>query len=119
MQIKGVLSGAILAEAPFALTNLAVKTNPTAARPNKKISFSFAGFTPGQPIHGHYLHRRRVVLTHKFGQAQGACGLLRLRSRIYPGKSRYSSYTVQFDDSSRYAKSAAPKIDTTVSIERF
>jgi hypothetical protein len=63
--------------------------------------------------------RTSFVPPHKFVQAQGACGLLHSRSRICLGRSRNASYAVQFDDSSRYSKSAAPKIDTTVSIERF
>lgn len=119
LQIKGVLSGAILAEAPFELTNLAVETKPSFARPSKKVSFSFAGFAAGKPIYGHYLHKGRVALTHDFGVAQGACGTLKSKSRIFPGHARYSSYAVQFDNSSGYSKSSAPKVDTSVTIERF
>jgi hypothetical protein len=116
MQIKGVLSNAILAEAPFELTNLAVKTNPAAAKPNKKVVYSFAGFTPGKPIYGHYVHRGRVALTYRFGTAQGACGLLKAKAKIYPGKSRYTSYAVQFDDSKKYSKASAPKFQTSVTV---
>jgi hypothetical protein len=119
MQIKGVLSGVILAQAPFELTNLAVETKPSFARPRKKVSFSFAGFAAGKPIYGHFLHKGRVVLTHDFGVAAGACGVLESKSRIFPGHARYSSYVVQFDDSRAYSKSTTQKVETNLSIERF
>lgn len=119
MQIKGVLSGVILAQVPFELTNLAVETKPAFARPNKKVLFSFAGFAAGKPIYGHFMHKGRVVLTHDFGVAEGACGVLNSKSRIFPGRARYSSYTVQFDDSRAYSKSTTQKVETNVSIERF
>jgi hypothetical protein len=119
MQIKGVLSGVILAQVPFELTNLAVETKPAFARPNKKVLFSFAGFAAGKPIYGHFLHKGRVALTHDFGVAEGACGVLNSKSRIFPGRARYSSYTVQFDNSRAYSKSTTQKIETNVSIERF
>jgi hypothetical protein len=119
MQIKGVLSNAILAEAPFELSNLTVKADPPAARPGQKVTLSFSGFTPGRPIYGHYLHKGKVALTHRFGTARGACGVLRAKSKIYPGRSRYSTYIVQIDDSKKYSKSAAPKFSTTVTIQRL
>lgn len=119
IQIKGVLSDLIVAEAPFELTNLAVKANPPAARPGKKVTFSFSGFTSGKAIYAHYLHKGKVALTHKFGFAQGACGVLTARSKIYPGRSRYSNYSVQIDDLQKYSKSATPRFDTTVEVERF
>lgn len=119
MQIKGVLSGAILAEAPFDLTNLGVAMHPAAARPNAKVTFEFAGFTPGRPIFGHYLHRGHVALTHRFGRAGGPCGTLKTRARFFPGRSRFSSYRVQFDDSKRFRGNAAPKVATGLTIIRF
>jgi hypothetical protein len=119
MQIKGVLSGAILAEAPFELTNLGVKLNPPSASPRAKVSYELAGFTPGKPIYGHYLHKGRVALTYRFGVASGPCGVLRTKARLYPGTSRFSSYQVQFDDSKRYSPRTSPKVNAGVNIIAF
>lgn len=119
MQIKGVLSNQILAEAPFQLTNLAVKLNPPSAPLKKKVTYAFAGFAPGATIYGHYLHKGKVMLTTKFGKASGACGILKTKAPIYPGKSRYSSYAVQFDNSKKYKAGSSPKIDTSLTILRF
>jgi hypothetical protein len=119
MQIKGVLSGTILAEAPFELTNLGVALHPAAASPNKKVTFEFAGFTPGRPIYGHFLHRGHVTLTHRFGTAKGPCGTLRTRAKVYPGRSRFTGYRVQYDDAKRYSPSASPKVITNLTIFRF
>src|SRR3954451_14078895 len=41
MQIKGVPSGQILAEAPFQITNLAVKTVPATASYHKVVTYIF------------------------------------------------------------------------------
>lgn len=121
LQIKGILSEAILAEAPFELANLGVKTSPSEAPPNKKVTFTFSGFTTGEPIYAHYLHGKKVVATKKFGTAQGPCGLLKAKAKINPGgkKSHYSKYKVQFDDSAKYSKAASPRVNTAVSIETF
>jgi hypothetical protein len=119
LQIKGVVSEALLKSTPFWMTNLAVTTSPTVAPANKTVSFSFSGFNPGAPVYGHYLHNGHLMLTHRFGTTEGACGLLKARSAMYPGRSRYSSYTVQFDDQKFYSTSSYPKIDTQVAIKRF
>ncbi len=118
LQIKGVLSEALLASTPFEMTNLAVTTSPAAAAATTTVSFSFSGFTPGAPVYGHYLHKGQVLLTHRFGTAEGPCGVLKAKSWVYPGKSRYSSYTVQYDDSKAYSTNTWPKIDRTVIISR-
>ncbi|HLI31843.1 MAG TPA: hypothetical protein VKU89_03765 [Solirubrobacteraceae bacterium] len=119
MQIKGVLSGAILAEAPFELTNLGVAMHPSVARPDRKVAYRFAGFTPGQPIYGHYLHHGHVALTHRFGRAEGPCGTLSARARFFPGRSSFSTYDVQFDDSKGFRAGSAPKVTTKLTIFHF
>jgi hypothetical protein len=119
MQIKGVLSEQILAEEPFQLTNLAVKLSPPAAAPKKKVTYMFSGFAAGAIVYGHYLHKGRVTATRKFGKATGACGLLKTKAPIYPGKSRYSKYAVQFDNAKKYKRNASPKIDTSLTIFHF
>lgn len=107
------------AETTFVAANRAVATNPAQTRPNKKVTYAFAGFTPGAEIYGHYLHRKKVVLTAKFGRAQGACGQLTTRAPIFPGQQRYSSYAVQFDDAKRYSPSSLPRIVSAVTFTRF
>lgn len=117
MQIKGVLSDAIVAEAPFKLTNLAVKTKPPTAPPHKKVAYHFAGFGSGKPIFGHYLRHGRVLLTHKFGQAHGACGVLKVRAGLYPGPGGAKvKYKVQFDDHRKYSPKVGRKIVTSLTI---
>ena len=49
MQVKGVLSGQILAEAPFQITNLAVATKPPTAPYGHVVKYTFAGFRPNKP----------------------------------------------------------------------
>lgn len=115
MQVKGVLSQAILAESTFQITNLAVATKPPTAPYYKKVKYSFAGFRPGAPIFGHYFRHDKLVLTYKFGKATGACGILHTKAKLFPGHGPKSAkYKVQFDDSKKANPKAAPKIVTNL-----
>ena len=99
----------------FQIANLAIATNPAEAKPTKKVTFTFSGFSAGTPIYAHYLHRGKVVASQRFGTATGVCGTLKSRARLYPGgRPRYENYTVQFDDSARYSKGAVPKLVSSI-----
>ncbi|HEX4306228.1 MAG TPA: hypothetical protein VHZ54_09340 [Solirubrobacterales bacterium] len=115
MQIKGILSGQILAEVPFQVSNLAVKTEPATAGYTKVVTYFFAGFRPHQPIFGHYFRNKRLVVTHKFGKAKGPCGILQAKAKLFPGNGpRNVKYKVQFDDSKKVNPKAQPKIVTSL-----
>jgi hypothetical protein len=115
MQIKGVLSGQILAEAPFQITNLAVKTVPATASYHKVVTYIFAGFRPHKPIFGHFFRGGKLVVTHKFGVSHGPCGALQAKSKLFPGTGpRGAKYKVQFDDSKKVDPKAKPKIVTSL-----
>lgn len=104
----------VTASASVTMANLSVATNPTHARFTKRVTWSFSGFQPGHYIYAHYL-RRHPVARARFGRAQGACGVLKVRALLYPGGHPHNkSYKVQIDDSKRYSKQAAPRIDTTL-----
>jgi hypothetical protein len=115
MQIKGILSGQILAEVPFSVTNLAVQTKPATASYHKVVTYIFAGFRPGKPIFGHFSRGGKLVVTHKFGKAKGPCGTLTTKSKLFPGNGpRDAKYKVQFDDSKKLNPKAQPKIVTSL-----
>jgi hypothetical protein len=115
MQIKGVLSGQILAEAPFQITNLAVKTVPATASYHKVVTYIFAGFRPHKSIFGHFFRHGHLVVTHEYGKAEGPCGTLHAKSKLFPGNGpRGAKYKVQFDDSKTVNPKAKAKIVTTL-----
>jgi hypothetical protein len=115
MQIKGVLSDQILAEVPFQITNLAVKTVPATASYHKVVTYVFAGFRPHKPIFGHYFRHNHLVVTHKFGKSKGPCGILHAKAKLFPGNGpRGAKYKVQFDDSKKVNPKAKPKIVTSL-----
>jgi hypothetical protein len=115
MQIKGVLSGQILAESSFSITNLAVQTKPAVAPFTKKVKYAFAGFHSNKPIFGHYFRHNHLVLTYKFGKATGPCGVLHTKAKLFPGHGpRNAKYKVQFDDSKKLNPKAHPKIVTSL-----
>ena len=110
-----MLSEQILAEAPFRITNLGVATKPPTAPYSHVVKYSFAGFRPGKPIFGHYFSHNHLVVTHKFGKATGACGLLSVKAKLFPGHGpNGAKYKVQFDDSKKVNPKAAPKIVTSL-----
>jgi hypothetical protein len=115
MQIKGILSGQILAEVPFQITNLAVKTVPPTASYHKVVTYIFAGFQPNKPIFGHFFRNKQLVVTHKYGKASGPCGILHAKSKLFPGNGpRGAKYKVQFDDSKKVNPKAQPQIVTSL-----
>jgi hypothetical protein len=115
MQIKGVLSDQILAESPFQITNLAVKTVPPTASYHKVVTYVFAGFRPHKPLFGHYFRHNHLVVTHKFGKTHGPCGTLKAKAKLFPGNGpRGAKYKVQFDNSKKVNPKAKPKIVTSL-----
>jgi hypothetical protein len=101
--------------------NLAVATKPTSVRNVRKdkVTFSFSGFTPGKRIYGYYM-RKRIVATARFAAAGGPCGTLRQRALLYPGgRPHNSQYNVAFESTSRYSKTAFPRVTGKLTILHF
>jgi len=103
----------------FLLANLAVATKPMEAKPSKKVTFTFSGFLPGTEIYAHYLHGKKVTATARFGRAVAPCGLLKTKAKLYPGKRKFQTYKVQFDDSRHYSAKTLPRWVSTLSIFTF
>jgi hypothetical protein len=79
-------------------------------------NWSFSGFAPSQPIFGHYLYHGRLVATARFGIAEGPCGVLKVRARLYPATPHHPGYRVQYDDSRTYSSSSQPRILGPISL---
>jgi hypothetical protein len=102
--------------------NLAVATSPRSVKNVRKdkVTFSFSGFTPGKHIYSYYLRGKKIVAKHKFGKTSGPCGLLKEKALLYPnGRPTHDTYTVTFENSSRYNKNVFPRVTGTLSILRF
>jgi hypothetical protein len=109
--------GTVTATTLFKVTDLAVATVPVQARPSRRVTWYFSGFTTGRYIYGHYTRSGREVARARFGRAKGDCGLLRVRARFFPGgHQRYRTYGLQFDDSGGYNKHSSPRIVTSLGI---
>lgn len=102
--------GMTTATTAFNAANLGASTNPARAKPNKKVTWSFSGFTGGLEVYAHYLHNKKVTATMKFGRAQGPCGLLKTRAVFYPGHAKYDLYTIQVDQSRKYSTKTLPRL---------
>ncbi len=92
-----------------------VQTKRAVAPFNMTVNYGFAGFRPGKPIFGHYFRHGKLVLTHRFGKANGACGLLHTKDKLFPGRGpKNAKYKVQFDDSKKLNPKATPRIVTSL-----
>jgi len=106
----------VLAQTSVTMANFSVDTRPSVAKPSRRVTWRFSGFTPGRSIYVHYLHRGKVVNRMRFGRAHGPCGTLKARDRFYPGGHPHSSrYRVVFDQVKGYTKRARPRLSNTLS----
>jgi hypothetical protein len=97
------------------ITELAWEHGSTKRQPGlraltEKTNWSFSGFEPGKMIYGHYLYNDKQVALATFGLAAAPCGTLQVRARLYPATPHHSSYSIQYDDSQPYTKTAQPRI---------
>jgi hypothetical protein len=112
-------NGVTAASTTLRVANLAFSTQPAQAKPSTPVTFHFSGFRGGQGIYGHFIHGH-VTITHKFGRATGPCGMLKAKSRLFPGgRPRFQHYKVQFDDARRYSRRSRPNIVTGINIQVF
>ncbi|HEX3975277.1 MAG TPA: hypothetical protein VHW96_03385 [Solirubrobacteraceae bacterium] len=106
---------------PVQSANLAVATKPGSVRNVRKdkVTFTFSGFAPGKHIYGYYI-RTKVVAKAKFAKAQGPCGMLKQKALLYPGgRPSKDKYKVTFESSSKFNKSAFPRVTGTLNILHF
>jgi len=119
LQAMDETDGVTTATTTVAVANLAVAWSPAEAKPKKKVTWSFSGFTPGAPVYAHYLHRNKVIATASFGHTSGPCGLLKKRAVFFPGHSKYSTYKMQIDDSHHYSAKALPRVLASLTTNLF
>lgn len=105
----------ITATVPVHVTVLGWEHGPVKRAPglrafDEKTDWSFSGFIPGRLIYGHYLYRGEPVARATFGRAAGACGVLRVRAKLFPTTAHERRYRVQYDDSRRYSTQSVPRI---------
>jgi hypothetical protein len=106
------------AAAHVRVADLSVSTKPNVVRDVRKdkVMFTFAGFVPGKHIYGYY-SRKNIVGRTKFGKATGACGTLKAKALLFPGgHPTHSQYTVTFESSSTYKKTAFPRVSGVLTI---
>ncbi len=105
-------ASSIVATTQLLAAPLSVATKPQQAPLTRKVTWYFSGFSTGKQVFGHYVHKKQVTLA-RFGRAQGPCGLLKAKARLFPGgHPHFKNYRVQIDDSLHYSKTASPRFVT-------
>ncbi|MDX6690873.1 MAG: hypothetical protein QOG15_2330 [Solirubrobacteraceae bacterium] len=109
----GVTSSTSVRVAP-----LAMRVKPSRGNPRKRVTWSFSGFPQGSTIYGHFSRGGRTF-SHRFGQAQGACGTLSTRARLLPIAShrvRYGVYRGQIDTRPTLVSGTLPRLEFSLQI---
>lgn len=90
------------------VTRLTVTVRPRQAFPRSRVRFRGTGFTARGPVFAHYVRggkaRRTVRLARR---ATGPCGDFTARRRQFPFMPSVGRWTIQIDQSRRYARRPA------------
>lgn len=92
---------------------LATRTRPSRANPRRRVKWVFSGFPQGSTIYGH-VSRGGRTFNHRFGRAQGPCGILKTRARLLPIPARsvrLGLYRIQIDNSPSLTTGALPRLE--------
>ena len=81
---------------------------PVNGKPNKVVTWQFAGFLNSAPIYAHYLYQRKEKKTVRFGAGQGPCGTLTKRAVRFPIKKpkNFGTWEVRVDSNPKWVKNS-------------
>jgi hypothetical protein len=102
--------------------NLSISVKPLSVHNVRKdkVTFRFSGFTPGKRIYGYYGYKKKIVAKATFARAGGPCGTLTQKALLYPGgRPAHDAFKVTFESTSRYDKSAIPRVTGNLSVFHF
>lgn len=93
---------------------------PVKGKPNKVVTWQFAGFLNNAPIYGHYLFERKVKRTVRFGTGQGACGTLSKRAVRFPIKKpkNFGTWEIVIDSSAAYNPGGEAMAETSFNVAK-
>lgn len=114
IRIRDVQDAALAASMRIGVVREPFDTNaPISGLPGQRATWRFAGFTPGQPIYGHFRLRGATHRNHRFGVATGPCGTLVVRARRVPvPHARPGPWQLKLDASPRYRADTPGRVIT-------
>jgi hypothetical protein len=102
----------VAAVVSYRVANFAFETAKSSGSPKTKRRWSFSGFSPGDPIYGHFRYKNRTRGTIRFGTAKGPCGELTARAPGIgvTGHVAAGNWVVQVDQRKRYSRTTKPAL---------
>ncbi len=95
---------------------LAFSVTPRSGQPSVPKTYKFSGFTPDQPIYGHFRFNGKLRASVKLGRASNPCGLLTVR-RAFPVRNPNTGiWKVQYSQSKTFKAQSVPRLDAEVTI---
>ena len=100
------------------VTRLAVEQSPRRALTGQKVRFKGRGFMDAAAVYAHYVFAGKVRKSVRLGLPKGPCGTFNVRRTQFPFKKspRRGTWTIQFDQHSRYGPTAAVQVRMTITV---
>jgi hypothetical protein len=105
----------------FSFTEASFGSNlPVNGKPNKVVTWEFAGFLDNAPIYGHYLFERKEKKTVRFGSGQGPCGTLTKRAVRFPIKrpKNFGTWEIRVDSNPKWVRSSESLAETSFNVAK-
>jgi hypothetical protein len=93
---------------------------PVKGKPNKVVTWEFAGFLNSAPIYGHYLYERKEKKTVRFGSGEGPCGTLSKRAVRFPIKKpkNFGTWEIRIDSNPKWVRNSESLAETSFNVAK-
>ena len=109
----------LTASVPVTVTAWGVSLSPQNGSVSRRFRIRARGFTTGDTLWAHIVHRRSSSKRHvKVGALKGDCHNLRARMRLLPPNARFGRHRIQFDTFRRYRADRPIKTVYTIRVVR-
>ena len=110
---------ALTASGPVTVTAWGVSLSPRNGSVSRRFRIHARGFTTGDTLWAHIVHRRSNSKRHVMvGALKGDCHNLRARMRLLPRNARFGRHRIQFDTFRRYSPDRPIKTVYTIRVVR-
>ena len=108
---------ALSASDQITVSSVRVGLKPSNGAPGRVMSITARGFTTGDTLWAHVIHRKSKRHL-KIGSLKGACGGLEARRRLLPRNAALGVHRIQFDTFRTYRRNRAVQHSSTIAVSR-
>jgi len=90
--------------------------SPSSGRPNRIVTHTARGFTPGKTVYLHLRYGGRTIRNVSLGRATAPCGVASKRLGLLPARSRRGSWKYFVDQSKTFSAATRPQARSGITI---